>query len=85
VKTHTKSGALTPYAFACGYIEHHFAPLRTITIERANPDYVVTVLNGLGNRLVVRASFTRLTDARKYAKALRHDLTVSPVGGVNTL
>lgn len=70
-----------------GYLEINYGQLRIVTLSRTAPgcDYLVTVLNGLGQRLVRRANFTRLADARKFAKAMLKDLTVPALNGVDTL
>lgn len=85
--THTPDGRITAYGFNLGYIENTFGTLRTVTLARtgAGCDYVVTVQNGITPRLVARANFARLSDARKYARAVLADLTTTPSGGVSTL
>lgn len=84
---HTLDGTLTAYAFACGYVEHTFGELRTITLTQPAPGspYQVAVLNGIGSRLTRRASFARLQDARKFAKAMRDDMTAPAHNGTDTL
>ena len=81
------NGTLTAYAFACGYVEKNYGPLRGVDLWRTAPgcDYVVTAITGIGERLTRRANFTRLGDARKFARRLMTDLTAPAVGGVDTL
>ena len=78
---------LTAQQFACGYVEHYFGELRTVTLSRPCPagDYVVTVVTGVSNRLVRRANFMTLTPARRFAKAMLRDLTIPSLLGVDTL
>jgi hypothetical protein len=78
---------LSAKALNLGYLEINYGQLRIITLSRTAPgcDYLVTVLNGLGQRLVRRANFTRLADARKFAKHLMTDLTIDATNGVDTL
>ena len=78
---------LTVNQLNLGYLEHSFGALRTVTLQRTAPgcDYVVTVLNGLGENLARRANFSTVTPARRFAKAVLRDLTAPATGGVDTL
>lgn len=78
---------LTAQQFNLGYVEHAFGELRTVTLMRSAPgcDYVVTVRNGIGERLVRQANFSTLAPARQFAKAMLRDLTAPAKGGVDTL
>lgn len=87
-KLNNSDGKLTPYAFACGYVEHAFGPLLTITLAMPSPSaglYRVTALQGLGERLARSANFARLSDARKFARRLLVDLSAPAIGGGETL
>ena len=84
---YTAGGRLSSRAIDFGYVENIFGELRTVTLARTAPgcDYVVTVQAGVSSRLARRANFTRLDDARKFARAVLSNLAATPANGVDTL
>lgn len=63
---HTKSGRLTPYALACGYIEQKDIDGVQVTLwNEGGPCYHVRAHNFKTHERIFWESFTRLSDARR--------------------
>lgn len=68
-KFYTKSGWLTPYALACGYIEQKEYGSVQITLSMPSPGaglYHVKAYDFKAHEWRFWETFTRLTDARKH-------------------
>jgi hypothetical protein len=61
----TKAGRLTPYAFACGYIEQISTPTKQLKLER-DGCYHVKSYNFAEHTRLCWECFDTLTEARSY-------------------
>jgi len=73
MKFKTKSGELTPYAFACGYIQENEKDGKRLTLwHEGGPLYHVRMFDHKSHKRIFWESFERLTDARAlYRKTSR--------------
>lgn len=74
----TKQGKLTPYAFACGYVENQSRGNITTKIYMEHTVYHVYVMDSYqDNKRIGWKAFPTLGEARRYARAQRGTYTPS--------
>lgn len=74
-KLRTKTGELTPYGLACGYVQtHEVSDIRVTLWHEGGPMYHVRAHDFGEHRRIAWDSFERLTDARKaYRRMIREN------------
>jgi len=75
MKLRTKEGRLTPYAYACGYVDNYWSPTRKTHVSLDRIHGGLYRVSGEINNEVVHFYYEILTEARSKFKSLAHKIT----------